>query len=377
MRDFVSGLSIASDFFTEAVRPILAAHFPALEYGAALVGPGSEVLGFDTPMSMDHDWGLRVFLFLREPDAAALSHRIARVLSHQLPAEFRRYPVAIATLTTTSSVRGMEIVSAMDGPVKHHVLPITVSRFCQLQLGCDPTKSGAGLSAAEWLSIPSHALGEVVKGAVYLDTTGEISAVRRQLAWYPKDVYLYVLAAGWQRIGDEEHLMPRAGYAGSELGSALIGSRLVRDVMHLCFLMERQYAPYAKWLGTAFSTLRCAAAMEPVLRRVQTASSWEERQEPLGEAYEMLARMHNALGLTREMHTEVSYFFDRPWKVIHGEAFAQALLEKIEDTEVKSIAKRSLIGSVSQWTDNAAMEHVSSISVQRLYQGPKSDEKQA
>jgi hypothetical protein len=35
--------------------------------------------------------------------------------------------------------------------------------------------------------------------------------------------------------------MGRAGYVGDELGAALIGSRLVRDMMRLCFLMERQY----------------------------------------------------------------------------------------------------------------------------------------
>ena len=57
MSGFVPGLTVAGDFFAEVVRPILTTHFPALEYGAALIGPGSEVLGFDTPMSMDHDWG--------------------------------------------------------------------------------------------------------------------------------------------------------------------------------------------------------------------------------------------------------------------------------------------------------------------------------
>ncbi|XWW98092.1 hypothetical protein V2A60_006088 [Cordyceps javanica] len=366
MSGFVPGLTVAGDFFAEVVRPILTTHFPALEYGAALIGPGSEVLGFDTPMSMDHDWGLRVFLFLRDDDAQELSRRIASVLSFQLPPAFRDLPVAIATLTTTSSVRGMELAGAMPlGPVKHHVVPMTVRRFCEVQLGCDPTTPG--LSAAAWLSIPSHALGEMVGGAVFLDTTGEITELRRRLAWYPRDVHLYLLAAGWQRIGDEEHLAPRAGHAGSELGSALIGSRLVRDIVHLCFLMERRYAPYAKWLGTAFAGLDCAEAMGPLLRRVQVATSWEERQASLGEAFELLATMHNAMRLTRPMHTGLSYFHDRPWKVIRGEEFAQALVGMITDEEVKAIAKRSLIGSVSQWSDSVAMEHVKHKNIQEIY----------
>jgi len=34
-----------------------------------------------------------------------------------------------------------------------------------------------------------------------------------------------------------------------------IWARLVRDAMMLCFLMERRYAPYIKWLGTAFAQI--------------------------------------------------------------------------------------------------------------------------
>jgi len=69
MPTFVSGLDLSRCFFQEIVRPLLANAFPELRYAAALLGPGSEVLGFDTEMSIDHDWGPRLFIFLREEDA--------------------------------------------------------------------------------------------------------------------------------------------------------------------------------------------------------------------------------------------------------------------------------------------------------------------
>lgn len=119
-------------------------------------------------------------------------------------------------------------------------------------------------------------------GAVHFDGTGELSAFRQRLAWYPHDVWLYLLAAGWQRLGQEEHLMPRAGFVGDELGAAIIGARLVRDVMGLCFLMERRYAPYAKWFGSAFGQLPCAAHLTPILWRAQQAPTWQAREEALG-----------------------------------------------------------------------------------------------
>ena len=66
--------------------------------------------------------------------------------------------------------------------------------------------------------------------------------------------------------------------------------------MSLCFLMEKQYAPYPKWFGIAFKELQCAEQLWPVLWRAQIASTWQERETVLCKAYEMLAHMHQHLG---------------------------------------------------------------------------------
>lgn len=44
---FMSGLELSRRFFHEAVRPLVTSLFPDLHYAAALLGQGSEVLGFD------------------------------------------------------------------------------------------------------------------------------------------------------------------------------------------------------------------------------------------------------------------------------------------------------------------------------------------
>ncbi len=63
------GCGWAGEFYAEAVRPLLDQEFPGLRYAAALLGPGSEVLGFDTERSTDHDWGPRLQVFLGADDA--------------------------------------------------------------------------------------------------------------------------------------------------------------------------------------------------------------------------------------------------------------------------------------------------------------------
>jgi hypothetical protein len=160
------------------------------------------------------------------------------------------------------------------------------------------------------------------------------------------------MAAAWTRISQEEHLMGRAGMVGDEVGSALIAARLVRDIMRLCFLMERTYAPYPKWFGTAFRRLGCGPALYPVLRDVLGAIDWKSRQAAMVPAYERLAAMHNDLGLTRRLPEQAVGFFGRPFAVMAIQGFAPALLEQVSGDLLTETTLRSPIGGVDQVSDS-------------------------
>src|SRR5579863_2921717 len=79
------------------------------------------------------------------------------------------------------------------------------------------------------------ALREITGGAVYHDGLGELIPLRQKLAWYPHDVWLFMVACQWIRLEQEEPFPSRCGEAGDELGSRVIAARLVREVMQLCF----------------------------------------------------------------------------------------------------------------------------------------------
>ena len=149
--------------------------------------------------------------------------------------------------------------------------------------------------------------------------------------------------------------MGRAGSAGDEIGSALIAARLVRDIMRLCFLMEKQYAPYPKWFGTAFARLPGVTELTSTLQKVLMAVKWEERQKYLVMAYEIMAAKHNRLGITAPVEEKVSYFFERPFLVIDDGKIVQAIKEQIVDSRVKQIAEKSPIGSLDQFSDSTAL----------------------
>ena len=146
--------------------------------------------------------------------------------------------------------------------------------------------------------------------------------------------------------------MGRAGLVGDEAGSAIISARLARDAMRLAFLMEKQYPPYPKWLGTAFSQLDCAQTLSPIIAGILHSSDWEEREQALCQAYRILGSMHNSLKITEHVSPEVFQFYRRPFRIIGGERFVKAIVHEIGGPEVIPLTTHSLIGSVDLISDN-------------------------
>jgi hypothetical protein len=144
--------------------------------------------------------------------------------------------------------------------------------------------------------------------------------------------------------------MGRCGQVSDELGSRLIAGRLVRDLMRLCFLMERRYASYMKWFGSAFAQLECAQDLLPIFLAVLKADSWEKRQTLLSCAYEQIAKIFNALKITEPLSTKVAQFHNRPFWVIQAGRFVDAIRMQIRDPQVLSLPAH--LGSFDQFIDS-------------------------
>ncbi len=207
-----------------------------------------------------------------------------------------------------------------------------------------------GFSTADWLATPSQRLLEVTAGEVFADPIGELTRVRDGLEWYPRDVWLFVMAGHWRRISQLEHFVGRTGSRGDELGSRLIAASLVRDVMRLGLLQGRCYPPYAKWLGTAYAAL--GRPEQGALEAVVAATDWEAREEALVGAYELVASAHNALEVTGPVDPHVRPFHGRPFRVLGADRFVSALRGAITDPTVRCIDHDAgSIDAVSDSTD--------------------------
>ena len=303
---------------------------PGVPRGAALLGTGSEVLGFDTERSTDHGWGPRVIVFLPDDiDLGEAPRHLTSAIDARLPGMFGGFPTRFAATT--------------GGPVKHQVTFAHVGSWFYAVIGFDPR---GDVSSIDWLSAPSQALRSVTAGEVFEDAANLLTEAREQLRWYPDDVWLYLLACQWQRISQEEPFIGRTGEVGDDLGSAIVTARLVRDLMRLCFLMEREYAPYSKWLGTAFLRLKCGPILSSPFQRALSATHWRQRESALVPAMEMIARTFNDLHLVAKQDSTVRYFYGRPFLVLDAERFAAVCMGETP------LAGRGYTGSIDQFVDS-------------------------
>ena len=271
-----SGLDLAEAYYREVVLPIIHGVLGSRPHAAALIGTGSEVLGFDTARSRDHAWGPRLLNLVESQDVDDLGQSLDK-----LPDSFQGYP------TRFSHPRSPD-------PASHCVEVSDVARVGTTVLGFDPTKRATHV---DWLSTSWQRLREFTAGRVFHDSLGELTAARERFAWYPSDLWAYVLACQWRRISQEDPFVGRCLELGDWAGARLLLNRLSRDLIHLGMLMSRQYPPYSKWLGTAWAGID-APDLHRGIDAAVGATDPLDGERHLRNAYVAAVRMHNALGIT-------------------------------------------------------------------------------
>lgn len=323
MPAFVPGRELARAFYEEVVRELVG----DVEHSAALLGWGSDVLGFDTERSTDHGWGPRMRVFVHASEV----ERVRAAVDAGLPDEFRGWPTRY----------GWD-----DVPVSSHVNVRPLGDWLERHLGYDARD---GLTTLQWLTTPQQLLSEVTGGEAFWDGTGELEPLRQALEWYPDDVWRWLVGCQWWRIDQEEPFVGRTAEVGDELGLRVVAARLARDAMRLGFLLERRYTPYTKWLGSAFARLDCASDVGPALERMLAADGFAAPESAWVAAIEALARRHNALGLTTHLEPTVRNFHSRPFRVIDAGRFATACIESVSDSWLRELPR---VGAIDQLLDS-------------------------
>ena len=335
----MKGMELCERFFFEVAQPVLKAHFPTLSYTAGLIGYGSDVLGYDDEVSTDHMWGPRFYLFLKQEDLPK-QDEILRVFSHTFPYEFCGYSVHFTEPDPNDNgVRHPKHITS--GPVSPLIFVHSIEEYLENYLG---TSDFEHLSETDWLSFSEHKLLSLTCGKLFEDGLG-IGALLEPLRFYPDTVQRYLIASNWSLIAEEQAFMRRCSDVGDEMGSILVCGRIAERLMRLCFLYCRQYAPYSKWFGTGFSHLPVEKPIKHAIHQALTAADSTARENALVLAQHLVAELHNSLGITAPVSTEITDYYGREIKVIFCDQIAEAVQETLRGTVLAHIP---LIGSMSE-----------------------------
>ena len=225
------GLALSRRYYEEFGIPMLESFSGIRDFLAVgLAGSGSECFGYDDEVSRDHDFEPGFVLFLPSEKSGLVSRRDAFLLE-------RAYDALPREFEGLSRSRMNPVGGRRRGPLR-------TEEFFASKCGSPDGR----LTARDWLTLPEHALAEAVNGEIFADPFGEVTEIRRRLAFYPEDIRLKKLAGAlllMKQAGIYNY--PRILSHGEEAAAQLAVFGFVRAAMGAVFLLNRRYRPYYKW----------------------------------------------------------------------------------------------------------------------------------
>jgi Domain of unknown function (DUF4037) len=275
-----SALQISHDFIAELLLPQLKRALPDAydRLAVGIIGTGSDVLGLDDDISRDHHWGPRANVLYLGQDSEKVAARV-RECFVSLPRRYREIELAVNVKNQTGVCAG------------------TIEDFFIEFLGtaelpcCD----------SDWLKYCEVDLLHVTGGAMVYDGLGEMTRRRELLAYYPENLWKKRLA-DWCMYAcgrDAPYNVHRVSKRGDLISSTIYFGLCAKRLMELCFMLNRRYAPYTKWLNRAFRQLpNYANEMADLLDRAFATSDWNARVHLLIDASYIVVGALADLGLT-------------------------------------------------------------------------------
>ena len=266
-----NGLSLARRFF-QASLPALNEHIPDImaRSAAGLVGEGSECLGVDDHISRDHDWGAAFCLWIPDELLASERERIESAFA-LLPDSFEGHPVRM-----------------MPEARMGRVGPLPLRGFYRRFLGLDRLPA----ALQEWRTIPEYHLCTCTHGAVFMDSSGEFSAMREGLLrYYPEDIRRKKIAARCMVMAQAgQYNLARALQRGETVTAMLAAARFAEASLSMAFLLNRRFMPFYKWAPRLAQELPILGTATANILKKLAQTSWDDpdRAVPAVNAIESL-----------------------------------------------------------------------------------------
>jgi len=153
---------------------------------------------------------------------------------------------------------------------------------------------------ADWVALTEVDLGHVTSGLVVFDGPGELTARREYLAYYPDAVWRKRIADWCMYITgrDAPYNLHRTVKRGDTTTARLYRAAYCKQVMELCFALNRRYSTYTKWLNRSYRALpRFAPAIAAMVDEIMESDDLAQNVQRMIEVNYALGDSIAELGL--------------------------------------------------------------------------------
>ncbi|CAM3086152.1 DUF4037 domain-containing protein [Streptobacillus ratti] len=191
----------------------------------ALIGEGSEVIGYDDEYSKDHDYTFMPTIFLNDKDYEKYHKELEDILL-SLPQEF----LGIKHVNN-------DVVNERRGIKK-------ISDYLYRFIG----KENTDLTIEDYRKIPEHSLFSLTSGEIFFAGNEEFTDMLSVLKYYPNVIRENKIATVCTRIAQSgQYNYLRLMKREDKIASNMSKSIFIENVIHLVYLLNSKYMPFYKW----------------------------------------------------------------------------------------------------------------------------------
>ncbi|MCC6102454.1 MAG: DUF4037 domain-containing protein [Olegusella sp.] len=274
----MQGLDLSRKYYQKYGPVFLSSISPSIKSRIAigLVGEGSECLGFDDGLSMDHDFGPGFCVWV--------PRNIYTQWSSELKTSYERLPksfMGFERRETKLAGRRMGIFE--------------VENFCKTLTGLEHSPQ----SLEEWLRIPEQLLALLTDGEVFYDPTGYFSSIREAYTnFYPEQVLRKKISADMASMSQSgQYNFTRCLKRDAVVAANTARSEFVQSTMAALHLLTKTYMPFYKW--SFRSLVERAHVPLPIcvlLRKIASASIYDVKEDQINFLCKVILNSVSALG---------------------------------------------------------------------------------
>lgn len=225
----------SKEFTNKLLLPKIKKDLPEVldKINIALIGEGSEVLGYDDKYSQDHDYTFMPVIFLNEDDFEKYAIKLKNIL-HCLPSEFLGIKHVYSDVV--SERRGVQ----------------NLKEYMYKYLGKDEYE----FTIEDYKKIPEYVFKILTSGDIFYKGNDDLVNILEKIKYYPEIIRQNKIATVCTKIAQSgQYNYLRLMKRGDLIGANKSFSEFIENSIHLVYLLNKEYMPFYKWYSKGLKEL--------------------------------------------------------------------------------------------------------------------------